>query len=119
MYRLRLGLSTKLAALFVLAVSVLPARAQMGVLFTGAGPVNRSMGGAATAAPLDASGALYWNPATISGLPSSSMDFGLELLVPQTRLSSSLPANAFGPAGPPTAVSGSSQGDDGVFAIPT
>ena len=37
----------------------------------GVGPINRSMGGAATAAPLDSAGALYWNPATIGALPSN------------------------------------------------
>jgi long-chain fatty acid transport protein len=97
----------------------MPAHAQIGALFTGAGPVNLSMGGASVAAPIDASGALFWNPASISGLPSSSMDFGVELLYPQTRLSSSLPANAFGPGIPGAAVSGSSRGDDGVFPLPT
>ena len=92
---------------------------QIGPLFTGAGPVNRSMGGASVAAPIDASGALFWNPATTSGLPSSSMDFGVELLYPQTHVSSSLPANAFGPGVPGGAVSGSNRGDDGIFALPT
>ncbi len=77
------------------------------------------MGGASTAAPLDASGALYWNPATISGLPGSSIDFGAELLYPQTRLSSTYGANAFGPGVPPATLSGSDRGDDGVFAIPS
>ena len=42
-------------------------RAQ-GIALSGVGPVNRSMGGAATAAPIDAAGALMWNPASISGL---------------------------------------------------
>lgn len=106
-------------SLSVLAGSAMPAWAQIGPLFSGAGPVNRSMGGASVAAPIDASGALYWNPATTSGLPSSAMDFGVELLYPQTRLASSLPANAFGPGIPRGAVAGSNRGDDGVFALPT
>ena len=109
MFRLRLGLSTKLAALFVLVLSVMPAQAQIGILFTGAGPINRSMGGASTAAPIDASGALYWNPAAISGLPGSSMDLGVELLYPQTRLGSSITGLG----------AGSDRADNGVFAIPT
>src|SRR5580704_2881729 len=91
MFPKRLGLSKKMAySLLVLAAAVAPAQAQLGIILTGAGPVNRSMGGASTAAPIDASGALYWNPATISGLPGNSMDFGVELLYPQTRLSSSI-----------------------------
>src|ERR1022692_4024521 len=110
MFRRRLGLSQKLGlSLFALMLAALPAQAQIGILFTGAGPVNRSMGGASTAAPIDASGALYWNPATISGLPSSSIDFGVELLYPQTRLGSSITGLG----------AGSNRGDDGVFAGPS
>src|SRR4051812_33657633 len=45
-----------------------PAWAQFGDSLPGAGPINRSMGGAAVAAPIDPAGALYWNPATIGGL---------------------------------------------------
>ena len=67
------------------------------------------MGGASTAAPIDASGALYWNPATISGLPGSSIDFGVELLYPQSRLASSIAGLG----------AGSDRGDNGVFAVPT
>src|SRR5262245_38282761 len=106
MFSPRLRWSLKSAALVVLALAAPPAQAQIGILFTGAGPVNRSMGGASTAAPLDASGALYWNPASISGLAGSSIDFGVELLYPQTRLASSVPASAFGPGIPPVLVSG-------------
>lgn len=119
MFRSRWGYSTKAAALLVLALCVVPAPAQIGPIFTAAGPVNRSMAGASTAAPLDASGAMYWNPATISGLPGSSIDFGVELLYPQTRLASFIPASAFGPGIPPVGFGGSDRGDNGVFAIPT
>ena len=109
MFSRRLATLTKVALSFLaLGWCVMPAQAQIGILFTGAGPVNRSMGGAAVAAPLDASGALYWNPATISGLPSSSIDFGVEMLYPQTRLSSSY-----------AGMSGSDRGDDGTFAVPS
>jgi long-chain fatty acid transport protein len=110
MYPKRLGLTKKLAySLLALSLYAVPAQAQLGMFFTGAGAVNRSMGGASTAAPIDASGALYWNPATISALPSSSIDFGVELLYPQTRLSSSVTGLG----------AGSDRGDDGVFAIPS
>jgi long-chain fatty acid transport protein len=77
------------------------------------------MGGASVAAPLDASGALYWNPATISGLPQSELEFGVELLYPQTTLSSSVPAGALGPLGPPISLASSDRGDDGAFLLPS
>ncbi len=61
-----------------------------GVVLSASGPVNRSMGGASTAAPLDPIGALYWNPATISGLKSSGMEFGLDTIFANQSVSSSL-----------------------------
>jgi long-chain fatty acid transport protein len=93
--------------------------AQEGIVLSGAGAVNRSMGGASTAAPIDASGAIYWNPASITGLNRSETAFGLELLFPHTTLSSRVPANALGPGLPPTAVAGSDQSNSGVFPLPT
>jgi long-chain fatty acid transport protein len=96
-----------------------PAFGQAGLVLTGAGPVNRSMGGAATAAPIDATGALYWNPATTTALPGSSIDFGVELLLPHTTLSSSLPANSLGLGIPPIGLSGSDRSDAGAFALPS
>jgi hypothetical protein len=39
-----------------------------GIVIPGAGPVNRSMCGASVAAPIDAAGAMLWNPAAITGL---------------------------------------------------
>jgi long-chain fatty acid transport protein len=109
---------------FALAVIVIlvghdAAQAQFGVVLSGAGPVNRSMGGASTAAPLDASGAMYWNPATITGLPSSELGFGVEALYPETKLSSSLPANSFGLGLPPVGLSGTTRSNNGVFLLPT
>jgi long-chain fatty acid transport protein len=106
------------AALVILA-SHNAASAQFGVALSGAGPVNRSMGGASTAAPLDASGALYWNPATITGLQSSELGFGAEVLYPESRLSSTLPANSFGAGLPPVALAGTTRSNSGVFVLPT
>src|SRR5438874_1176441 len=37
----------------MLGPGVAPARAQFGIAISGVGPINRSMGGASTAAPLD------------------------------------------------------------------
>jgi long-chain fatty acid transport protein len=93
--------------------------AQLGVVLSGAGPVNRSMAGASTAAPLDATGALYWNPATIGGLCPSEVELGVEFLMPRVRLGSSVPANAFGPGVPPVPLAGSTKSDNGVAPIPT
>jgi long-chain fatty acid transport protein len=67
------------------------------------------MGGAATAAPIDAAGAIMWNPASITGLSTSEVDIGLELLLPTEKLSSSIPA--FG-------LQGSTSGEPGVTPIP-
>jgi long-chain fatty acid transport protein len=97
-----------LCTLTVLA-GVAPARAQQGMVVSGAGPINRSMGGASTAAPLDSIGALYWNPATTSGLAGSELAFGVELLFPQARLSSALPIG----------VAGSTISDAGVYVLPS
>ena len=84
--------------------------AQEGLLLSGVGPINRAMGGASTAAPIDANGALYWNPATIAGLPQNELEFGVELLYPQMDLGSSVAGGA---------LSGSSGSNSGLFAIPT
>lgn len=59
-----------------------------GFILPGAGPVNNSMGGAAVAAPIDATGAIHWNPATITGLAGSSVDIGSEMLNVRHRVSS-------------------------------
>ena len=91
-----------------------------GFLLSGAGPINRSMGGASVAAPLDATGSLYWNPAAISGLSASELDFGIEVLYPRETVSSTIPANALGPGVPGATLSGNDlRGDAGVFALPT
>lgn len=82
-----------LAACLVGAVS--SANAQ-GLILGASGPVNRSMGGAAVATPIDAIGALRWNPATISALSSSEMAFGLDLVFPSVQVSSSITGLAAG-----------------------
>jgi long-chain fatty acid transport protein len=105
-------------AIAAVMLSALPARAQIGFVLPAPGPVNRSMGGAAVAAPIEALGALYWNPATIPAVPTS-MDFGLELLIPHTTLTSSLPAGAFGPGIPPIPLFGETGSRAGVFPLPS
>lgn len=61
-----------------------------GIALRGIGPVNEAMGGAATAAPIDSIGALYWNPASISGISGNDMSFGMTLVLPTTELGSGL-----------------------------
>ena len=108
----RLALSVLLAVICQNA-----AFGQFGATLSGIGPINRSMGGAATAAPLDTLGALQWNPATITALPSTA-DLALEILVPQARLSSTVNAGSLGPGFPPAQLSGSDRSNSGVFPLP-
>lgn len=117
--RWRAGVAA-LAVVWGLGVGALPARAQFGLAVGGVGPINRAMGGAATAAPLDAAGALYWNPATITGLGRSEMEFGNEFLIPRTYLSSRVPAGAIVPGVyPPATSAGSTGANNGVYPLPT
>jgi long-chain fatty acid transport protein len=74
----------------------------------GAGAINRSMAGAGVAAPLDAAGSQFWNPASITALESSEFVVDLELLSVKTDLGSS-----FG--GPHVETSS----DSGVSGLPT
>ena len=94
MRRLSLRRARLVLVTIILLLTATPAQAQFGVVLSGAGPINRSMGGAAVGAPLDASGALYWNPATIGGLRRSEVELGAELITPRARLGSSVPAGA-------------------------
>ncbi|MEK6233987.1 MAG: outer membrane protein transport protein, partial [Planctomycetales bacterium] len=82
-------------------------RAQ-GLITPGAGPVHRAMGGASTAAPTDAAGAMYWNPAAISALDRSEMMFGAELIYVDAHLASTGPMGA-----------GVTRSDSGIANMPT
>ncbi|MFO7674554.1 MAG: outer membrane protein transport protein [Lutibacter sp.] len=99
--------------------------AQAGHIMQGVGSVNMSMGGAATAQPLDISGALQWNPAAISVFDSKIINFDIGAFFSSPELSSSIPAgmmwpaNAFGPGSPASpAVSGTTKDDRGVSPMP-
>lgn len=59
-----------------------------GIAFRGVSAINESMAGVATATPVDSAGAIHWNPATICGLPSSDMSFGMTVLLPHSTLAS-------------------------------
>lgn len=67
-----------------------------GLFITATGPVNRSMGGAATAAPLDSMGAMFWNPASISGLKQNELSVGMAGVLPAVNASSSITGLAAG-----------------------
>ena len=112
-------ITSVLVALALLSLLVTPSAVGQGIALPAAGPINQSMGGAAVAAPIDAMGALFWNPATISGLQSSEMSFGLGLLLPTETLSSTIPASSIFPGFPPVTLSGSDTGEPGVMPIPT
>jgi long-chain fatty acid transport protein len=84
-----------------------------GVIAPGAGPINRSMGGASTAAPVDI-GASYWNPATISFLEREEVLIGSELIIPSLHYSGSLPARSINGVLPTESRFGTSRSDSGV-----
>ncbi len=89
-----------------------------GIALRGVSPVNESMAGAAAGCPIDAAGALQWNPASISGLPASDMSFGMELILPQSELSSRINARALGHGFPPVTLAGSTDSEPGVTPVP-
>jgi len=97
-----------LFAVLILAGSCFSVQAQ-GIYLQTSGTVNRSMGGASTAAPIDAVGALYWNPATISGLKESELGFGSDFLFVDLDLGSSISGVG----------SGSTESDSSVTPIPS
>src|SRR5262249_11994981 len=79
--------------------------------------VNQSMAGAGTAMPLDATGALFWNPSSITDLKSSEVDINADVGLLHANLASSLQANALGGGLPLRTISGSSSSDaDRAFA---
>ncbi|MDO4629047.1 MAG: outer membrane protein transport protein, partial [Planctomycetia bacterium] len=95
----------------ILLMSVSSVFAQ-GVAFRGAGAVNESMGGAAAACPLSATGALYWNPATMNAFHGTTVDVDLGLALPETTISSRLPDAMGGFGGSET------KSDTGAVPIP-
>ncbi|MCA9263048.1 MAG: outer membrane protein transport protein [Planctomycetales bacterium] len=95
------------------------AQGQMGHVLDAVGPVNQSMAGAGTALPLDAMGALHWNPASISGLPGSEIGFGFMGFAPETELASRVDAGAFGPGMPAVTMQGVTKSDTDIVPIPS
>ncbi len=94
------------------------ALAQSGHIMQGVGAVNMSMGGAATAQPLDISGALHWNPAAISTFDDKIVKFDIGLFFSSPELNSTVPE--FDTSGQPTGnfFSGTTEDDRGVSPLP-
>jgi long-chain fatty acid transport protein len=84
-----------------------------GLVIPSAGPINSSMAGASTAAPIEF-GSSYWNPATISGLDRQEFLLGSALILPSIHLQTTLPAGSIGGQFPTTDRSGLSRSDSGV-----
>ena len=100
--------------------------AQAGHIMQGVGAFNMSMGGAATAQPLDVTGALQWNPAAVTVFDSKILNVDAGLFFSSPELSASLPEgfmwpeNAFGPGSPASpAVSGITEDDRGTSILPS
>jgi long-chain fatty acid transport protein len=85
--------------------------AQTGHVAHGVGAINQSMAGAGTAMPLDATGALFWNPASITDLKSSEVDVNGDIVRVDSDLSSTVAPNALGPGIPPRTLLGTSPTD--------
>ncbi len=94
------------------------ALAQSGHIMQGVGAVNMSMGGAATAQPLDISGALQWNPAAISTFDEKILKFDIGLFFSSPQLNSTVPE--FDGTGQPTGnfFSGTTADDRGISPMP-
>ena len=90
--------------------------AQTGHLMQGIGAVNMSMGGAATAQPLDISGAMHWNPATLSVFDGSILRFDIGMFKGTPTLYSSLPAGMLGLGSP--SVSGATDSELEISPMP-
>jgi long-chain fatty acid transport protein len=91
---------------------------QAGHIMQGVGAVNMSMGGASTAQPLDISGALHWNPASISVFDDKIIKLDIGLFFSSPELFSTVPE--FDSTGQPTGnfFSGNTEDDRGVSPMP-
>ncbi|MEP1093654.1 MAG: outer membrane protein transport protein [Cyclobacteriaceae bacterium] len=107
-------ITLQLGFLFLSTVAL----AQTGHLMQGAGAVNMSMGGAATAQPLDITGALQWNPAAISTFDRNIIKFDIGLFFSSPELNSTVPE--FDAFGQPTGnfFSGTTKDDRGISPMP-
>lgn len=95
------------------------AYSQVGHIMQGAGSVNMSMGGAATGQPLDISGALHWNPATITSFDRDELRLDIGLFFSSPELRSTVPE--MDSSGQPTGnfISGLTEDDRGISPLPS
>lgn len=93
--------------------------AQTGHMMQGVGASNMTMGGASTGQPVDISGALQWNPASISAFNENQFRVDIGLLFSSPEVSSTVPVlDGFGqPTG--TFISGSTEDDRGLSPLPS
>ncbi|MFO0806500.1 MAG: outer membrane protein transport protein [Gemmataceae bacterium] len=97
------------------ALLMLPslASAQPGVYLPGNGAVSGGMAGVSTATPLDAMGAIYWNPAAIGRLGRNEASIGGAFIYPDISLTSSRPRLDG------TIASGTTRSDNGFPILPS
>lgn len=101
-------------ALFIVHGAASSGRAQ-GIIPSTAGPINSSMAGASTAAPIEFGGS-YWNPAIISGLSEQEVLLSGGVVLPSIGLQSTIPANSIFGRFPATTRSGFAASSSGVSA---
>ena len=101
----------KLIVTFGLGILPFILLAQAGHIMQGIGATNMSMGGAATAQPIDINGALQWNPAAITAFDSKVISVNAGLFFSSPVLYSTAPT----PGGP---MSGMTKDDRGVSLMP-
>ena len=81
----------------ILFASILPGVCLgQGIFLPGSGAVNRGMGGATTGAAIEAVGSMYWNPSTISHLPTNEMALGFEAIYSNYSIDSTFPGAGSG-----------------------
>ena len=95
-------------------LAIVPSASAQGLISPGAGPINRAMAGASTAAPVDF-GSTYWNPANLSGLDRPEFLLGSELIIPSTHLTTTLPRGTVGGVFPSENRYGVARSDSGVI----
>lgn len=107
------GIWPGLGAVLALAACPTAASAQPGVYLPGAGAVHGGMAGVSTATPIDALGALYWNPAAIGRLGRNEASIGGAFVYPDIHVSSSRPRLDG------TVLSGRTRSDNGFPIVPS
>ncbi len=84
--------------------------AAQGIIFPSTGARHRAMAGASTAAPIDAAGATYWNPAAMAAMEDGEVFVGVDFLYANTFLDSAVAA---------TGAFGSNRSDSGLSGAPS